>query len=176
MPFDDNHLEFKGCGKPTVLNFKAYRIKDTDTEDLSHFSLNPGKPTAKFVVVKYNGLAGNLPKTYDNSIALWLGSIPNRDIGPLTIVKINKDQQAGDVNIPCKFQQLAYSLTYQVGALKTMCALAQLDLTNVSLKSETSDVSFEDDKKNISDMMTLEPAESFELDTNVPTYVDMQIL
>jgi hypothetical protein len=175
----DNQMDLTGFHEPALLEFEAYRMKETDTDDVSHFTVTPGKPEAKFIIVSYNGLSGNLPKTYKNSIALWLGSIPNMAKAPLKIVEIDKDRQAGDVVIEEDFQQLFYSFTYQVGALETMCALAQLDLTNTILEPKNGDGDEQQHPgtgKSEIEPESPESHESLEIAINIPTYVDIEIL
>lgn len=182
---------------PVLLEFEAYRVRKNETEDLSHVCIDPESPTSLGIIVKYNGLAGNLPKTYNNSIALWSGSVPNIHGGLIKKVDVEKNNQAGNVFIKYSFQQSYYSLTYQVGtSLQTMCALAQLDTTSLNFLTKSSH-----DKNNkamelsedhnmvegevltadnilefLGDSDTLAAGASEVVALGLPTFVDLQIL
>ncbi len=162
------------CGA-IALNFVAYTVLTDAVADVSHFTLTPKPPTAHSVIVRTSGLAGNLPKTYGNTIALWNGALPNMAVPPLKIVPFADDAQEKDIVIAYEFEQLLYSLTYQVGGLETMCALAQLNLTNTFLRHNNINIDHLDftlDKCN-ANLLAREPLDA---EWNVPTFVNLQIL
>ncbi|MCK5057202.1 MAG: hypothetical protein KAT34_11140 [Candidatus Aminicenantes bacterium] len=164
--------------KLVPLEFKAYTILKDGTQDLSHFNIETNKPISSGVVVNYKGLDGNLPETYKNSIALWSGLLPNKQRKPIKRVNIKNDDQAGDVWIEYGFQQSYYSLTYQVGAsLRTMCALAQLDLTSNTLTPvQGVRVNKNRASVNMPEFIDMDKGTGAELkDVEIPTYVELKI-
>jgi hypothetical protein len=91
------------------------------------------QPDANGVVVRYTGVPGNRPGSYNNSVALWdtwspIVAGPHKT-SPLETVSIQDDLQPNTIYIPWKFTGTDYLITYQVGEeLTTMCASLQLSL------------------------------------------------
>jgi hypothetical protein len=103
---------------------------------LSNVSLTIKNVTADGVVVRYQGLSGNMPLTYKNSVALWNSLIPN--VGapgqPLETTEIPTNDQPGSVFVEYPIVDTDYCLTYQVGESQTtMCALAPHSSTMADL-------------------------------------------
>lgn len=95
--------------------------------DLTHFTVEAKSVTGDGIIVRYCGIAGNLPKTYGNTLALWGSSLPNLSSKPLKVVPITANDQPNDMNIDYGISQTSYCVTYQVGGdMTTMSALVQL--------------------------------------------------
>ncbi len=78
-------------------------------------------------IAEYASLTGNLPQTYENSIALWYSTVPNLQAGPLVQVSVTGNTQNGNVFLPWPIQQTDYCITYQTGPnVLQMCALASV--------------------------------------------------
>lgn len=97
------------------------------SDDLTYVSIQAIKTPGENIIIKYDGLAGNLPQTYSNNVALWGSLIPNLAVKPLVVTPLQSDDLPNDVVIPYELMNKNYCVTYQVGSdVKTMCALAQL--------------------------------------------------
>jgi hypothetical protein len=82
------------------------------------------------MVAHYESLSGNLPATYNNNIALWMGTTPNLQKGPLVSGPVTMDAQTGEVLLEWPIQETDYSITYQTGPeITTMCALARVPVS-----------------------------------------------
>jgi hypothetical protein len=83
--------------------------------------------------VRYTGVDGNRPKSYDNSVTLWdtwspIVAGPHKT-PPLRVVPIRCDLQPNTTYVPWPFTGTDYLITYQVGeSLTTMCAGVRFSL------------------------------------------------
>lgn len=129
--------KLQAAPRPEV--FLSHLVLPPPGDDLTHVTIQARISPGDGVIVSYNGLAGNLPNTYGNNVALWGSAIPNLSSKPLQVVPLKSDEQPNEVLIPyTNIKNTDYCVTYQVGSdLTTMCALSQLLAGQVSLSLPT---------------------------------------
>src|SRR5277367_169874 len=102
----------------------------TDPGTMQNFKLTLVSPPGRDgVIVRYEGISGNRPKCYANSVALWDNWYPDPTKDePLNVTPVPSNRQPDSVPIDyTKFQGTDYLVTYQVGAaLTSMCASLRL--------------------------------------------------
>ena len=148
----------------------------------NQFSISAKNPSQGEIIVSYNGLAGNQPGTYKNSLALWQGALPNTSVGPIKVVPVGSDDQPNAVPFDYAFQSTDYCLTYQVGPdVSTMCALTSFSFAlmarlvrAVAFWRSSDDQSPPSPVPSFKAFVTSTPL-PFSLQENLPTAVSIKI-
>ena len=99
------------------------------------------QPSDDSLIVSYRSIDGNRPHTFGNTVALWDVTMPDPEFDhPLTTADIETDANRGSILIKHDLQGIDYLVTYQVGALTTMCAQLRLSLSLTAMSAPPNSI------------------------------------
>jgi hypothetical protein len=96
----------------------------------NQFSVSTKNASQGEIIVRYDGIAGNQPRTYKNILALWNGALPNMTVDPLRVTPIESNNQPNSQPFKFDFEATDYCITYQVAEdISAMCAMTSFSFS-----------------------------------------------